>query len=59
MLCDRYVPSSYVLRQIDGVPLGFLEALNGGADRPDLAVILLTAPEVAACASQGAVRTTE
>ena len=53
VLCDRYVTSSYVLQQIDGVPLGFLEGLNAGADRSDLAVILLTAPEIAAARIAG------
>src|SRR5690606_40533710 len=49
VLCDRYVASSYVLQQMDGVPLPFIECLNGHSDRPDLAVMLLTdAAEAAA-----------
>ncbi len=49
VLCDRYMASSYVLQQMDGVPLPFIESLNGHADRPDLAVMLLTdAAEAAA-----------
>jgi dTMP kinase len=31
VLCDRYVPSSYVLQHMDGVPLDFIEALNAAA----------------------------
>lgn len=56
VLCDRYVASSYVLQQMDGVPLPFIESLNGHADRPDLAVMLLTdAAEAAArVAARGA-----
>lgn len=45
VLCDRYVASSYVLQQIDGVSLEFIEALNRGVDLPDLAVMLLADPE--------------
>ena len=48
VLCDRYVVSSYVLQRLDGVPLGFIEALNAAAEVPDLAVVLTTEPEVAA-----------
>jgi len=56
VLCDRYMASSYVLQQMDGVPLPFIESLNGHADRPDLAVMLLTdAAEAAArVAARGA-----
>ncbi|WP_028850014.1 dTMP kinase [Thermocrispum municipale] len=56
VLCDRYVASSYVLQQMDGVPLPFIECLNGHSDRPDLAVMLLTdAAEAAArVAARGA-----
>lgn len=48
VLCDRYVASSYVLQQIDGVPLAFIEALNSHTDRADLAFMLVADPEVAA-----------
>lgn len=48
VLCDRYVPSSYVLQRRDGVPLAFIEDLNADADTPDLAVILTADAEVAA-----------
>jgi dTMP kinase len=44
VLCDRYVPSSYVLQRMDGVSLSFIEAVNADADRPDLAVILTADP---------------
>ncbi|MGH3672640.1 MAG: dTMP kinase, partial [Pseudonocardiaceae bacterium] len=45
VLCDRYVASSYVLQRMDAVPIEFIEALNGAADVPDLAVILTAHPE--------------
>lgn len=48
VICDRYVASSYVLQQMDSVPLPFIESLNGYADRPDLAVMLLAEPTEAA-----------
>lgn len=48
VVCDRYVPSSYVLQRMDGVPLSFIEAVNMDADRPDLTVILTVDPEIAA-----------
>src|SRR5690606_4391323 len=54
VLCDRYVASSYVLQQMDGVPLPFIEGLNGHSDRPDLAVMLLT--DAAGAAARAAAR---
>lgn len=48
VLCDRYVASSYVLQQMDGVPLPFIESLNGHADWPDLGIMLLADPAEAA-----------
>ena len=48
VICDRYVPSSYVLQRMDGVPLPFIEALNADTDRPDLAVILTADPATTA-----------
>jgi dTMP kinase len=45
VLCDRYVPSSYVLQCIDGVPFDFVEAINAPADIPDLAVLLTATPD--------------
>lgn len=48
VICDRYVPSSYVLQRMDGVPLRFIEALNADTDRPDLAVILTADPTTTA-----------
>lgn len=48
VICDRYVPSSYVLQRMDGVPIEFIEAVNSAADIPDLAVILTVSPDVAA-----------
>lgn len=46
VVCDRYVPSSYVLQQRDGVPLTFIRALNAEADRPHLAVLLTADPDL-------------
>lgn len=40
VICDRYVPSSYVLQVLDGVEEGFIAAINSHTPRPDLAVIL-------------------
>jgi dTMP kinase len=47
VLCDRYVASSLVLQRMDGVPADFIAALNDAADRPDLAVVLMTDPLIA------------
>ncbi|MGV9789040.1 dTMP kinase [Streptomyces sp. NPDC003435] len=44
LICDRYVPSSLVLQQLDGVPLDFLLDLNRLAPAPDLAVLLTASP---------------
>jgi len=46
VICDRYVPSSYVLQQRDGVPLDFLRATHRPAMVPDLAVLLTADPDV-------------
>jgi dTMP kinase len=46
VLCDRYVPSSYVLQVLDGVPLDYVRHLNRPARRPDVAVIVTAAPHV-------------
>ncbi len=45
VLCDRYVPSSLVLQQIDDVDPAFLRLLNRYADVPDLTVFLVGEPE--------------
>ncbi|WP_031487621.1 dTMP kinase [Streptomyces bicolor] len=44
IISDRYLPSTLVLQQLDGVPLEFLLAVNDRAVLPDLAVILTAAP---------------
>ncbi|MGW6317675.1 dTMP kinase [Streptomyces sp. NPDC055099] len=44
VLCDRYVASTLVLQQLDGVPLHFLLDLNADILMPDLAVILTASP---------------
>jgi dTMP kinase len=46
VVCDRYLPSSLVLQRIDGVGWDTICQLNAGADRPDLAVILMADPAV-------------
>jgi dTMP kinase len=48
VLCDRYLPSSLVLQRIDGIEWQTIIALNGGADLPDLAIILHADPTVIA-----------
>ncbi len=48
VLCDRYLPSSFVLQRIDGLTWETVAALNQGADMPDLAVILHADPKVIA-----------
>lgn len=44
VLCDRYVPSSLVLQQMDGVDASFLWQLNQHTDTPDLTIILVGRP---------------
>jgi dTMP kinase len=46
VLSDRYLPSSFVLQRIDGLPWETIAALNEGADVPGLAVILTADPAV-------------
>ena len=46
VVCDRYVPSSYVLQSRDGVPLDYIRHLNALADRPHLAILVTAAPPV-------------
>ncbi|MCP9986942.1 dTMP kinase [Streptomyces sudanensis] len=46
VICDRYLASSLVLQQLDGVPEPFVLALNRHILLPDLAVILTADPEV-------------
>jgi dTMP kinase len=46
VICDRYVPSSYVLQTLDGVPLDFVRRLNCLAERPHLAFLITAAPYV-------------
>ncbi|MEV7284937.1 dTMP kinase [Streptomyces sp. NPDC093252] len=48
VLCDRYIASTLVLQQLDGVPLPFLLALNADILKPDLAVILTAPPALIA-----------
>ncbi|MFF8618246.1 dTMP kinase [Streptomyces sp. NPDC015350] len=44
VITDRYVASTLVMQQLDGVPLPFLLALNAHVLMPDLAVILAADP---------------
>ncbi|MGW0844169.1 dTMP kinase [Streptomyces sp. NPDC002787] len=44
IVSDRYLPSTLVLQQLDGVPLDFLLAINEHVLMPDLAVILTADP---------------
>ncbi|MFF0746679.1 dTMP kinase [Streptomyces sp. NPDC004111] len=44
VICDRYLASTLVLQQLDGVPEPFLLAVNSAILMPDLAVILTAAP---------------
>ncbi|MFF1422088.1 dTMP kinase [Streptomyces sp. NPDC058280] len=44
VLCDRYLASTLVMQQLDGVPLQFLLDLNAHVLMPDLAVILTASP---------------
>ncbi|MER6825276.1 dTMP kinase [Streptosporangium sp. NPDC000563] len=46
VVCDRYVPSSYVLQSRDGVPLDYIRQLNAPATRPNLAVLVTAAAPV-------------
>ncbi|MFF8882905.1 dTMP kinase [Streptomyces flaveolus] len=44
VISDRYLPSTLVLQQLDGVPLDYLLALNAHVIMPDLAVLLTASP---------------
>ncbi|MGD6750355.1 dTMP kinase [Streptomyces sp. BH105] len=44
VVCDRYLASTLVLQQLDGVPADFILAINNDILLPDLAVILTAAP---------------
>lgn len=44
VLCDRYIESSLVLQQIDGVSTDFILAINAGIARPDLRIRLKAEP---------------
>ncbi|MFD0501982.1 dTMP kinase [Streptomyces chiangmaiensis] len=48
IISDRYLPSTLVLQQLDGVPLDFLLTLNRHVLLPDLAVILTADPSLIA-----------
>jgi dTMP kinase len=44
VISDRYLPSTLVLQQLDGVPVDFLITINQHVPMPDLAVILTAEP---------------
>ncbi|MFE9559038.1 dTMP kinase [Streptomyces sp. NPDC006703] len=48
VLCDRYIASTLVLQQLDGVPLQFLMDMNADILLPHLAVILTASPGLVA-----------
>ncbi|MDX3024934.1 dTMP kinase [Streptomyces acidiscabies] len=48
VISDRYLPSTLVLQQLDGVPVDFLLGINRYVPLPDLAVILTAEPGVIA-----------
>lgn len=48
VVCDRYLASTLVLQQRDGLPQSWLLALNEHADLPGLAVILTAEPGIVA-----------
>ncbi|MEU0836035.1 dTMP kinase [Streptomyces sp. NPDC005969] len=48
VICDRYLASTLVMQQLDGVPLKFLLDLNAHVLKPDLAVILTAPPDLIA-----------
>ena len=46
VICDRYIDSSFVLQQFDGVSEEQIWELNKSFLRPDLSIILLAEPDV-------------
>ncbi|MFC8076161.1 dTMP kinase [Streptomyces sp. NPDC057307] len=48
VVCDRYLASTLVMQQLDGVPVKFLLDLNAHVLMPDLAVILTASPSLIA-----------
>ncbi len=46
VVCDRYVPSAFVLDRLDGADVAFITNLYRHARRADLAVFLLGDPQV-------------
>jgi dTMP kinase len=54
VICDRYIPSSMVLDQLDGVDPAFVQTVYRYLPRPDLAVFLAADPMV--CRARAAER---
>lgn len=48
VVCDRYLASTLVMQQLDGVPVKFLLDLNAHVLMPDLAVVLTASPALIA-----------
>ncbi|MFD3481572.1 dTMP kinase [Streptomyces sp. NPDC058665] len=48
VVCDRYLASTLVMQQLDGVPVKFLLDLNAHILMPNLAVILTASPDLIA-----------
>lgn len=46
VVCDRYLASTLVVQQLDGVPEDYLLALNADVRLPDLSVILTADPAI-------------
>ena len=54
VICDRYIPSSLVLDQLDGVDPEFVDAVYQYLPRPNLAIFLTADPIL--CGTRAAVR---
>lgn len=52
VLCDRYVPSAFVLDVADGVTWDFVAALYSELPAPDLAIVLMGDPALCAARSR-------
>ena len=52
VLCDRYVPSAFVLDLADGVSRDFVAALYSELPAPDLAIVLMGDPALCAARSR-------
>ena len=46
IICDRYVPSSFVLQGMDGVDESFIRSINSRVIVPDYSFILTASPDI-------------